>query len=72
MKFFQHLVGLNPKPSDDCLTRVGKLFCPRVPSDFSSSFIEKHESWCPCTVLNAIDPAFHYFDAPELSQVMPE
>lgn len=43
MKFFQHLVGLNPKPSDDCLTGVGKLFRPRVPSDFSSSFIEKHE-----------------------------
>lgn len=24
--FFQPLVGLNPKPSEDCLTRLGKLF----------------------------------------------
>lgn len=29
---FFSLLGLNPKPNDDCLTRLGKPFCPRVPS----------------------------------------
>lgn len=34
MIFFQLLLVLNPKPSDDCLTRLRKLFLSKSPFFF--------------------------------------